>query len=60
MVVHLDGCMSGLGNGSCGPGVRPPYQVPAENFAWTVRLRAIDSAQTNPTDWANLARTRLI
>jgi hypothetical protein len=29
---------SGLGNGSCGPGVLEKYSVPPTNYSWTVRF----------------------
>ena len=34
VVVHIDGRHSGIGNGSCGPGVMDIYQVPAMATTW--------------------------
>jgi beta-galactosidase len=40
-ILHLDQAMAGLGNGSCGPGVLPAYQVPPAPVRWSLRLRPL-------------------
>ncbi|MDX2190345.1 MAG: glycoside hydrolase family 2 TIM barrel-domain containing protein [Bacteroidota bacterium] len=47
---NIDLKQSGLGGASCGPGVRPPYLVPAINYNYTIRLKAIDINKDNPMD----------
>lgn len=41
ITLHLDYRQNGLGTGSCGPGVMPAYQLHAEPFAFSVRLRPL-------------------
>ena len=41
--LSILGAVSGLGNGSCGPGVLEPYQVKPESMAYEVVLSAIGS-----------------
>ncbi|MBI5831593.1 MAG: DUF4981 domain-containing protein [Armatimonadetes bacterium] len=47
-VLHLDAAMSGVGNGSCGPGILPAYQVKPEPTVWSVRLRPFNAATEDP------------
>ncbi|MDQ5853335.1 MAG: beta-galactosidase small subunit, partial [Chloroflexota bacterium] len=41
ITLHLDYRQNGVGSGSCGPGVMPPYQLHAAPFAFRVRLRPV-------------------
>jgi beta-galactosidase len=41
--LNLDHQQGGLGNGSCGPGVLPQYQLKPEEFRFQVRLRPVKS-----------------
>ncbi|NUP99553.1 MAG: beta-galactosidase, partial [Armatimonadetes bacterium] len=41
VVVSVAPRVSGLGNGSCGPGVLPAYQVPAEPCRYRLELRPL-------------------
>jgi hypothetical protein len=52
--LSLDYAQSGLGNGSCGPGVLPPYQVTPEPATWSVRFRPF--SQTPPMGLMRVAR----
>ena len=45
IVLILDFAQNGLGTASCGPGVLPPYKLAAEDFAFTVSLRALSPGQ---------------
>ena len=45
---NLDYRMSGLGNGSCGPGVLPEYQVQPGSFSYSVRLRPFTAGDMSP------------
>jgi len=38
ITLNVDLMQSGLGGESCGPGTLPQYQVPPEEYGWTVRL----------------------
>jgi beta-galactosidase/beta-glucuronidase len=40
--LNLDHRQGGLGNGSCGPGVLPQYQLTPEEFRFQVRLRPVN------------------
>ncbi|MEZ5280138.1 MAG: glycoside hydrolase family 2 TIM barrel-domain containing protein [Acidimicrobiales bacterium] len=42
--VHIDGLHSGLGNGSCGPGVLSQYQVDAYDTRWRFGLVPFSSS----------------
>lgn len=46
--VQLDHRQSGLGNGSCGPGVLPKYELAPEPFRFSVRLRPFSAADGTP------------
>jgi hypothetical protein len=39
ITLHLDSHQNGVGPGSCGPDVMPPYQLHAELFVFPVCLR---------------------
>ena len=41
ITLHLDHRQNGLGTGSCGPGVMPPYQLHAAPFGFGVLLRPL-------------------
>jgi beta-galactosidase/evolved beta-galactosidase subunit alpha len=41
ITLHLDYQQNGLGSGSCGPGTSPAYQLQAEPFVLSVRLRPL-------------------
>ncbi len=47
--LHLDFEMSGLGNGSCGPGTLPKYLIQPGCFRHALRLRAL-KAGDNPAE----------
>jgi beta-galactosidase/beta-glucuronidase len=49
VVLNLDHVHSGLGNGSCGPGVLPQYQVAAKPYAYRLRLRPLPPGAPFPT-----------
>ncbi len=49
ITVHLDYAQSGLGNGSCGPGVRPEYILKPEPIDFRLRLRPL-AAGESPVD----------
>ncbi len=40
-VLHLDHAQSGLGNGSCGPGMLETYKLRAQTFRWSLTLRGL-------------------
>ena len=44
---NIDHRMGGLGNNSCGPGVRPDYMILPGGFAYGIRLRPLEK-DTNP------------
>ncbi|WP_221030469.1 glycoside hydrolase family 2 TIM barrel-domain containing protein [Actomonas aquatica] len=56
-VLSLDARMSGLGNGSCGPGVLSEYAVPVQPYTLHFSLRA--AATSDATVLAAETRTRL-
>jgi hypothetical protein len=43
-VVHVDHRQTGVGNGSCGPGVLERYRVPCQRTQWRWALSAISGA----------------
>ncbi|HEX72803.1 MAG TPA: beta-galactosidase subunit alpha, partial [Candidatus Hydrogenedentes bacterium] len=49
VTLHLDFEMSGLGNGSCGPGTLPEYLIQPRRFHHEIRLRAL-KAGDNPAE----------
>jgi hypothetical protein len=57
ITLHLDHRQNGLGSGSCGPGVMPPYQLHAEPFVFRLRLRALAPGGAEPGE---LARQSLV
>jgi beta-galactosidase/evolved beta-galactosidase subunit alpha len=57
ITLHLDYRQNGLGSGSCGPGVMPPYQLHAEPFVFRLRLRALAPGGAEPGE---LARQSLV
>ena len=52
VTLHLDYRQNGLGTGSCGPGVMPAYQLPAEPFAFSVWLRPLMPGGPSPRELA--------
>jgi beta-galactosidase/beta-glucuronidase len=48
ITLHLDYVQSGLGNGSCGPGVLPNYLVEPRECRFSVRLRPLPPGQAGP------------
>ncbi len=52
--LNLDYAQSGLGSGSCGPGVLPQYELPSRPFEFTVRLRGFDASKEDPADLARM------
>ncbi len=55
ITLHLDYRQNGLGSGSCGPGVTPPYQLHAEPFVFRLRLRALAPGGVEPQELARQA-----
>jgi beta-galactosidase/evolved beta-galactosidase subunit alpha len=55
ITLHLDYRQNGLGSGSCGPGVTPPYQLHAEPFVFRLRLRALSPGGAEPQELARQA-----
>jgi len=47
---HLDHAVTGLGNGSCGPGVLPQYQLTAAEYSYSLRLRPFSLVDELPVD----------
>ncbi len=54
VVLSLDAKHSGLGNGSCGPGVLPQYEIAPANYS--LRLSFRPSAAVSDVEAARLAR----
>lgn len=54
VILSLDAKHSGLGNGSCGPGVLPCYEVPPETYTLHLSLRPIQGLSDQ--DAARLSR----
>ena len=50
ITLHLDYQQNGVGSGSCGPGVLPPYQLHAVPFVFRVRLRPLVPGGANPEE----------
>jgi len=48
ITLHLDHKQNGVGSGSCGPGVMPPYQLHAEPFVFRVCFRPLVPGGGNP------------
>jgi hypothetical protein len=45
ITLNLDHRQRGIGSGSCGPGVLPQYELPAEAFAFSVTLSPLQAGQ---------------
>ena len=45
VVLNVDHRQGGLGNGSCGPGVLPQYQLPPEEFRFQVRFAPVSGEE---------------
>ncbi len=56
ITLHLDYRQNGLGSGSCGPGVLPPYQLRAEPFTFGFWLRALQEGGTSVPQLARASR----
>jgi hypothetical protein len=41
VILNLDHAQSGLGNGSCGPGVLPQYLLESREYRYSLRLRPL-------------------
>jgi beta-galactosidase len=54
VILSLDARHSGLGNGSCGPGVLPCYEIPPEPYSMHLSLRPI--RELSDQDAARLSR----
>jgi beta-galactosidase len=54
VILSLDARHSGLGNGSCGPGVLPQYEIPPTNYS--LRLRILPYFARSNKEAANIAR----
>jgi beta-galactosidase len=56
VILSLDARHSGLGNGSCGPGVLPQYEIPPETYSLHLRFHPCSSLSHR--DAACLARRK--
>ena len=54
VVLNLDVCQFGLGNGSCGPGPLEAYCFPIEKTSWTLCLSPKSFTASQLKDYANL------
>jgi hypothetical protein len=45
ITLHLDYAQSGLGNGSCGPGVLDPYKLQPQPVSFSLRLRPLAAGE---------------
>lgn len=50
IILNLDYAQSGLGNGSCGPGVLPRYLLDAGEYRFGLRLRPIWARGPSPSE----------
>jgi beta-galactosidase len=50
ITLNLDHAQSGLGNGSCGPGVLPQYLLESASYHYGLRLRPLSGASPSPVD----------
>jgi beta-galactosidase/beta-glucuronidase len=48
ITLNLDYAQSGLGNGSCGPGVLPKYLLEASEYGYRLRLRPLSKGTASP------------
>jgi beta-galactosidase/evolved beta-galactosidase subunit alpha len=48
ITLNLDYAQSGLGNGSCGPGVLPQYLLQPREVRFSLRLRPFSTAGDSP------------
>ncbi|MCK5381761.1 MAG: beta-galactosidase subunit alpha, partial [Candidatus Latescibacteria bacterium] len=48
ITLNLDYTQSGLGNGSCGPGVLPKYLLEASEYSYRLRLRPLSKGMATP------------
>ncbi|HQK95628.1 MAG TPA: beta-galactosidase small subunit, partial [Armatimonadota bacterium] len=55
--LYLDHAVSGLGNGSCGPGVLPQYRVPAQPYRYSLRFRPFGAGSPPPQRLARELRS---
>jgi hypothetical protein len=49
ITLNLDYAQSGLGNGSCGPGVLPQYMLEPREVRFKLRLRPFSAQDGSPT-----------
>ncbi|HZB94796.1 MAG TPA: beta-galactosidase domain 4-containing protein, partial [Herpetosiphonaceae bacterium] len=52
ITLHLDYRQNGVGTGSCGPGVMPPYQLHAVPFVFRLHLWPLAPGEADPTEIA--------
>jgi beta-galactosidase/evolved beta-galactosidase subunit alpha len=50
ITLHLDYQQNGLGSASCGPGALPEYQLHAEPFVFSLRLRPLAPGEASPQE----------
>ena len=50
ITLNLDYAQSGLGNGSCGPGVLPQYLLNSSEYHFSLRLEAISARKLSPVE----------
>jgi beta-galactosidase/beta-glucuronidase len=48
ITLNLDHAQSGLGNGSCGPGVLPQYLLESSEYRYKLRLRPFSRRESSP------------
>ena len=48
ITLNLDYTQSGLGNGSCGPGVLPKYLLESSEYGYRLRLRPLSKGTASP------------
>jgi beta-galactosidase len=56
ITLNLDYAQSGLGNGSCGPGVLPGYLLEPGEYRYSLRLRPLSRRMSSP---AELSKQRI-
>jgi len=50
ITLNLDHAQSGLGNGSCGPGVLPQYLLEPREYHYSLRLRPFSLRESSPVE----------
>ena len=58
VTLNLDYAQSGLGNGSCGPGVLPQYLLEPREYRYSLRLRALSGRESSLAELSKLVIER--